>query len=190
MLMGNANKILQTVAANIDSDIIEPVLTALYDMVMLTDKGKTLRGDETIEVRGVNVAIQRETERQRQVEILQATANPLDVSIMGLRGRGALLRKVMEHVGLGDYEIVPSDDELRARDETARNQAAPPGAPGAPGAPGGPPGGAPPENLPENPPENPLEAARIAQGTQRGGDGTGPRDRGPRVNLQQQVPMV
>jgi hypothetical protein len=195
MLMNNATKILQTVAANIDSDIVEPVLASLYDMVMLTDKGKTLRGDETIEVRGVNVAIQKETERQRQVEILQATANPLDVSIMGLRGRGALLRKVMEHVGLGDYELVPSDDELRARDEAARNQAAPPGAPGAPGgppegAPGGPPEGAPPENSPENPPENPREAARIAQGMQRGGDGTGPRDRGPRVNLQQQVPMM
>ena len=38
MLMGNAAKILQTVAANIDNDVIEPVISELYDMVMLTDR--------------------------------------------------------------------------------------------------------------------------------------------------------
>src|SRR5207344_698781 len=37
MLMGNAAKILQTVAANIDNDVISPALDGLYDMVMLTD---------------------------------------------------------------------------------------------------------------------------------------------------------
>ena len=37
MLMGNAAKILQTVAANIDNDVIEPAVAELYDMVMLTD---------------------------------------------------------------------------------------------------------------------------------------------------------
>ena len=37
MLMGNAAKILQTVAANIDGDIIEPAVSELYDIVMLTD---------------------------------------------------------------------------------------------------------------------------------------------------------
>ena len=46
MLMGNAAKILQTVAANIDSDVIEPAVGELYDMVMLTDQTGTLKGDE------------------------------------------------------------------------------------------------------------------------------------------------
>ena len=35
MLMGNAAKILQTVAANIDNDVVEPVVGELYDMIML-----------------------------------------------------------------------------------------------------------------------------------------------------------
>ena len=44
MLMGNAAKILQTVAANIDNDIIEPAVGELYDMVMLTDQTGMLQG--------------------------------------------------------------------------------------------------------------------------------------------------
>ena len=77
MLMGNAAKILQTVAANIDNDVIKEVINALYDMVMLTDTTGLLRGDESIKVLGVQVAMQRETQRQRQLEFLQITANPI-----------------------------------------------------------------------------------------------------------------
>ena len=87
MLMGNAAKILQTVAANIDNDVIEPAVAELYDMVMLTDTTGMLRGDESISVLGVNVAMQRETQRQRQLEFLQITANPIDMQITGISGR-------------------------------------------------------------------------------------------------------
>ena len=36
MLMGNASKILQTVAANVDRDILQGLLSNLFDMIMLT----------------------------------------------------------------------------------------------------------------------------------------------------------
>src|SRR5258708_2795561 len=77
MLMGNASKILQTVSANIDRDVFQGLLSNLFDMIMLTDTSGMLTGEETIRVMGVNVAIQRETERSRQLEFLQATANPI-----------------------------------------------------------------------------------------------------------------
>jgi hypothetical protein len=63
MLMGNASKILQTVAANIDRDVTTPALQGLYDLVMLTDQSGLLTGEETVRVLGVTVAIQRETLR-------------------------------------------------------------------------------------------------------------------------------
>lgn len=140
MLMGNAAKILQTVAANIDRDVISQVLSELYDMVMLTDTTGILRGDESIKVLGVNVAVQRETERQRQMEMLQMTANPIDMQIMGVKGRAALLRAVSSSIGLAGQDIVPPDDELDAKQAA---QGAPPGGGGPPGGPGGPgsPGG-------------------------------------------------
>jgi hypothetical protein len=135
MLMGNSAKILQMVAANVDADVIEPIIVELYDMVMLTDTSGILRGDETIEVLGTQVAMQKETERQRQLEFLQITANPIDVQITGPRGRANVLRSVADGIGLEGDEVVPPDEQLKAMME----QAGPPGA-APPGGPGGPPG--------------------------------------------------
>src|ERR1019366_2674869 len=112
MLMGNASKILQTVSANIDRDVIEPALLQLSDLVLLTDTSGILTGEESISVLGVNVAIQRETIRQRQLEYLQATMNPTDMKIMGISGRGKVLRAVSQTIGLNGEEVVPADDQL------------------------------------------------------------------------------
>jgi hypothetical protein len=162
MLMGNAAKILQTVAANIDIDVVEPVVSELYDMVMLTDETGMLRGDENIVVLGVNVAMQRETQRQRQLEFLQITANPIDMQIMGVRGRANVLRPVADGIGLPGQDIVPPDDEIKLQMQTAPGGPPPPGgAPtgGGPPPPGGQPAAAPgtPGNMPPmpGPPQQP-----------------------------------
>jgi hypothetical protein len=156
MLMGNAAKILQTVAANIDNDVIEPSVTELYDMVMLTDQTGTLRGDENIVVLGVNVAMQRETQRQRQLEFLQITANPIDAQITGVKGRANVLRAVANGIGLEGEDIVPPEEEIEAQQKAQAAVGAatggPPGAgPGGPGGPGGPPQGGPPGGPPSGP---------------------------------------
>ena len=122
LLMGNANKILQTVASNIDRDIIKPALMALYDMVMLTDKSGLLRGDENVNVRGVAMAIQKEAERQRKIEFLQATGNPLDMQIMGIRGRATILREVSTDLGMEGENIVPDDFTLQEKERQQQMQ--------------------------------------------------------------------
>lgn len=114
MLMGNASKVLQMVSSNIDNDVMQGILEDLYDMVMLTDRSNTFRGDETVRVRGVEVAVQKETNRMRQIEFLTATANPIDTQIMGPDGRAKLLRAVSKTTGIED-DIVPSEEELKAR---------------------------------------------------------------------------
>ncbi|HMN11759.1 MAG TPA: hypothetical protein PKD55_05480 [Bellilinea sp.] len=112
MLMGNASKILQTVAANIDRDVFDQLLSSLFDMIMLTDTSGMLTGEESVRVMGVAVAVQRETERARQQEFLQATANPIDAQILGVKGRAAVLRSVAQNIGMDGEQIVPSEDEL------------------------------------------------------------------------------
>lgn len=123
MLMGNASKILQTVAANIDRDIINEALSGLFDMIMLTDTSGMLTGQETVRVMGVNVAIQRETERSRQMEFLQATANPIDNAIMGPNGRAKVLRAVSQGIGLDGEDIIPTDDDVKANAQQQQQQA-------------------------------------------------------------------
>lgn len=123
MLMGNASKILQTVAANIDRDVFDPMLSNLYDLIMLTDRSGLLTGQETIRVMGVTVAIQRETQRARQLEFLQITANPIDAQIIGVQGRAAVLRAVAEGVGMPGQEIVPPEDVLKQKEMAQQQQA-------------------------------------------------------------------
>ena len=173
MLMGNAAKILQTVAANIDNDVIAPSINELYDMIMLTDQSGILRGDESIKVLGVNVAMQRETQRQRQIEFLGATMNPIDTQIMGPRGRANVLRSVADGIGLPGTDIVPADEEIAAQTGGGGPQGAPAGPGGGPSAPGGPPGN-PAQGQPPGPPAP-------QQGAPPQGAGAG----GPQTNVVQ-----
>lgn len=115
MLLQNSSKLLQTVAANIDHDVFDPALTQLADMILLTDTSGLLTGEEAIRVKGVDVATQRETQRARQIEFLTATANPVDVQIIGPKGRAAVLRAVSNNLGLDGQEIVPREEEIAAQ---------------------------------------------------------------------------
>jgi hypothetical protein len=153
MLMGNASKILQTVAANIDRDVLDPLLHQLYDMLMLTDTSGMLQGDEEIRVMGVNVAVQRETQRARQLELLQITANPIDAAIMGPEGRSKLLRAVSTGVGIPGEDIVPSEEEAAQRQAAAQQQ------------------------------QMQQDGARSAQGNQAPQGGNVSGDMGPRTNI-------
>jgi len=188
--MSNASKILQTVAANVDRDVIAPLLTEVYDLLMLTDTTGLLHGDESIKVMGVNVAIQRETQRARQLEFLTATANPLDAQIMGAKGRAAVLRSVSKTIGMDGEEIVPNEDQI-AKMQQAQEQAPPPPPPGQEaqvkaGVPGA--GSQGPQPTPAGPQRQgaiPSVAAQ-AQGGRQAPIAT--QDMGPRTNLQQQRP--
>jgi len=153
MLMGNAQKVLQTVAANIDIDVMRGVLSSLYDMIMLTDRTGLLSGDEQIKVNGVVVALQKETEHQKQLQFLQITGNPVDLEIIGQVGRARVLRSLAQGLGMPD-DIVPDDETVQQKADQQKQMQAqmmqaqavaglvgaaggPAAAGGAPGAPGG-----------------------------------------------------
>lgn len=122
MLMGNASKILQTVSANIDRDVVEPALLQLADLILLTDTTGILTGEEKITVQGVSVAIQRETMRQRQIEFAQTTNNPTDMKITGLKGRASLLRAISSDIGLPGEEIVPPEEAIEKMEQQQQQQ--------------------------------------------------------------------
>jgi len=164
MLMQNSSKILQTVASNIDIDVIEPVINALYDMVMMTDQTGLLTGEEKVRVLGVQVAQQRETQRARQLEFLQLTANPIDMAIVGPKGRAQVLRAVATEIGLPGENIVPSEADMDKQQQAAAAGAAAQGQPGhaSMGGPPVPPGqGGPPQTPPNVGAPGP---AQVAQG--------------------------
>ena len=159
MLMGNASKVLQTVCANIDRDQVAPALDALLDMILLTDTTDVLDGTEKVVVKGVSVALQRETLRARQLEFLAATANPIDMQIVGPKGRAEVLRAVANTMGLPGEQIVPSAEDLATQERMAQQVAQNTGIPGHGGV---------------------GENAAAAQGAQAGPPN---KDMGPRTSL-------
>lgn len=122
MLMGNSSKVLQTVAANVDRDVMEPSLAGLYDMIMLTDTSGMLTGEEQIKVNGVQVALQKETERQKLLQFLQITGNPIDMQVLGVDGRAKVLRAVWESMDQPD-DVVPDDDAIQQKIKAAEQAA-------------------------------------------------------------------
>lgn len=116
MLMGNASKMLQQVASNVDIDIIGDTVEQLYDLIMVTGVGGVpLRGDESIVVRGAATVVAREAERARQLEFLGLTANPIDMQITGIEGRAAVLREISKGLGLPGSDVVPTREQFQER---------------------------------------------------------------------------
>ena len=114
MLMNNAEKVAQIVAANIDTDVLEPCLQQLYDLIMLTDTSGMLTGQEEIRVKGSEAEIQRATAQQKRLQFLQITANPIDGPIIGEIGRARVLRAIAQDLDLPD-DVVPDDQTLQSQ---------------------------------------------------------------------------
>lgn len=144
MLQGNVAKVIKHVAGCIDDRVVSNILSIVYDTRLLTDEDGTFTGDETIRALGVQHAQQQETDKLRAMEMLQITANPVDLEIMGPELRGMLLKEVAGHLGFDNGAISEALGARLAamaqaqRDPTQQEQAnggnAPPAAPG--GTPG------------------------------------------------------
>jgi hypothetical protein len=123
MLMGNTSKILQNVARQIDRNVVTPNIERLYRLLLLTDSGVALRGDEKVVVSGVSVAMSREQDRMRQLEFLQMTNNPVDMQLMGVEGRASLLRELSKNIGMDHTKVIPDSETIKQRQQAQQQQA-------------------------------------------------------------------
>jgi hypothetical protein len=112
MLMGSAGKGIRQVVMHIDHDVIYKVVQRQFVYNMRYDEDESIKGDAEIIARGaVNLAV-KETVNVRRVEFLNATSNEIDMQIMGVEGRAAILREVAKGLQMPVDEIIPSRDKL------------------------------------------------------------------------------
>jgi len=124
MLMGSAGKGIRQVVMHIDSDIIMPIVERQFIYNMRYDEDESIKGDAEIIPRGaVNLAV-KETVNLRRVEFLNATANEMDMQIMGPGGRAAILREIAKGLQMPVDEIIPSREKLTYVDRVKAVQAA------------------------------------------------------------------
>lgn len=114
MLMSNANKSMKQVVSNIDVNILTPLLERLYFYNMKYSEDAELKnGDVSIVARGANSIIAKEAAQVRRNEFLAATANPIDMQIMGIDGRATLLRETAKQLDVNPDDVVPPREKFR-----------------------------------------------------------------------------
>jgi hypothetical protein len=116
MLMGSAGKGIRQVIMRIDFDVLGPTVTSQFNWNMQYVDRADIKGDCEVVPRGAVTLANREQLNVRRVEFLQATANPIDAEIVGMPGRAAIIREVVKGLAMPADEIVPSKDEMEAKE--------------------------------------------------------------------------
>jgi len=111
MLMGSAGKGIRQIVMYIDNDIVRPIVQRQFIYNMRYDEDESIKGDVEVLARGAINLATKETLNVRRVEFLNATANPIDVEIVGKDGRAALLREVAKGLQMPVDDIIPSREK-------------------------------------------------------------------------------
>jgi hypothetical protein len=116
MMMNNAGKSIKQVIANIDRNVIEPLVERLWFYNMKYSEDMDLKGDVKIVARGASALMVKEAAAQRRNELLQiALSNPVAQQIMGLEGTAYLLREQVKTLDMNADKIVPPPEVVKAK---------------------------------------------------------------------------
>jgi len=111
MLMGAAGKGIRQVVMHIDTDVVKPIVLRQFVYNMRYDEDESIKGDVEVVAKGaINLAV-KETVNIRRIEFLNATANPVDLEIIGKEGRAAILREIAKGLQMDVEEVVPSREK-------------------------------------------------------------------------------
>lgn len=109
MRMTYAARGIKEVIAHIDT-MVASVIGRTYDYNMLYDPDPSIKGDARIVARGSSSLLAKEQKLVRTNEFLAATINPVDMQIIGIKGRAKLLREAAKLLELDTEGVVPDSD--------------------------------------------------------------------------------
>lgn len=109
MMMTAAARGIKNVIQNIDIDQIGPVVGQMYDYNMQFDPDESIKGDAKVNAGGSHSVIAKEQQAMRRKDLLTITANPIDMKIMGQKGREELLRENFKSVEMDADKLIQPD---------------------------------------------------------------------------------
>lgn len=124
MMIGNASKIVKQVVGGIDCNVITPLLDRQYYYNMRYSEDPDLKGDVKVVARGALSMTVKEAAQVRRNEFLAATANPIDLQIIGLEGRAEVLREAARGLDMNTDKVVPPVAVIKERQAVAMMQQA------------------------------------------------------------------
>jgi hypothetical protein len=124
MLMTAAAKGIKSVIANIDLDVLTPMIEQYYDYNMEFDPNPKIKGELKVVARGASALFIKEQQQVRRNEFMQTTNNPTDMAIIGIPGRAEMLRGAAKALDLPVEKIVPDDDVILQQQQAQQAQQA------------------------------------------------------------------
>jgi hypothetical protein len=106
MLMENAAKGIKHAIIYLD-EAVSAVVYRQFLHLMLYDPDMSIKADAHIVPSGVVATLIKGSVQERRERFLAATANPIDLQIMGLKGRGAVLRETAKDLEIDVDDVVP-----------------------------------------------------------------------------------
>lgn len=115
MMIGNASKTTRNSVWSIDLHVMTPLLNDLYAYIMRYVGDPDIKGDLRIQARGALALTTKESAQVRRTQFLQTTANPIDMQIIGMEGRAALLREAAKTLDMNADDVVPPPAILKLK---------------------------------------------------------------------------
>lgn len=165
MLMTYAARGIKEVISHIDV-LVKETLHRTYDYNMLYDPDRSIKGDAQVVAKASSALLAKEQRLVRTSEFLASTLNPVDLEIVGVKGRAKLLREVGKMLEIDIDDIIPGgEEELQKLHERVMQMEQMKAQQGASSAGVSPPGGSPPESGYVPPKKQiPLDPAGAPQG--------------------------
>ncbi|CAB4196272.1 hypothetical protein UFOVP1298_75 [uncultured Caudovirales phage] len=114
MLMDNAAKGIKAAILSIDH-VVSMVVSRFYVHNMMYNPDPYIKGDFRVISTGAMGLVHKEQIQVRRNEFLAATANPVDLQIVGPQGRAYLLRELAKGLQMDTDKLVPSQEVLKFR---------------------------------------------------------------------------
>lgn len=115
MMITNASKQVKHGVASLDMNVIGPAVERTYQWIIQYMPDKQIRGDLQAQARGALSLVAKESAQVRLNEFLNATANPIDMQIVGMEGRAELLRHAVRRLDVNTDKVVPSETAVKLK---------------------------------------------------------------------------
>ena len=118
MLISNAGKSIKQVIANIDHDVLTPMLERQYQRNLRYSQDPDLRGDVQIIAKGAMSLVVKEAESVRKTEFLRLVLeSPVAQQIVGLPGTAELMRDLAGNLNGNIDRLVPSREDVEKQQQ-------------------------------------------------------------------------
>ncbi len=123
MLISNAGKSIKQVIANIDHDVLTPMLERQYQRNLRYSQDADLVGDVQIIAKGAMSLVVKEAESVRKTEFLRLVLeSPVAQQIVGLPGTAELMRDLAGNLNGNIDRLVPSREDVEKQQQMAQQQ--------------------------------------------------------------------